>query len=201
VNQVRYVLLVITVIGLVGVSALALDIPNTFAADTVISASEMNANFAAVEAGVLALEAMLPVVAHATSPGTVNVTNTEEHEDIVVVTIEAPTTGVVVVQATAQVAISGSLLANLLMLQIDRDAGGADLDDHVYTWGMINPPNVTQVLDAITIQRAFEVEAGVHTYRLEARAPFSGGQRQVGNATITATHYASARASVTTAGH
>ena len=47
--QLRYVLLAVTLVVLVGVSAVAVNVPNAFVAGETISASEMNANFAAFQ--------------------------------------------------------------------------------------------------------------------------------------------------------
>lgn len=153
-NQLRYVLLVITVVALVGVSAFALDVPNTFASGEVISAAEMNANFAAIEVAVTALEvevaelgaldvdalltamtsleaqlaalaASQPVVAHAKHDFNASFTGmTTDAMDLVVVDITVPAAGVVVVEAAAQTGYHSTTSANQAALRIDTVPGG-----------------------------------------------------------------------------
>jgi hypothetical protein len=203
-NKMKYILLVITTIVLVGISALALDIPHTFTDGTVISASEMNANFVAVktaveaneaaigavEANLAALEATVPGVAHTKVTGRVNVTNTIEAQDIVVVTITAPANGVIMVQATAQAGFVGTTNANYFSFQIDTAAGGsASSSDSYYAVGTLAPANDNTVWHPIAIQRAFIVAAGTHTYRLEAQSGPNNGVRWLYNPSITATYY------------
>lgn len=200
-SHVRYVLLVITVVALVGVSALALDVPHSFAGGDVISAAEMNANFAAIEAAVSALEASQPVVAHGRSTtSNVPVTSTTDAEDIVTVALDAPAAGVVLVQVTAQVGLYGTDGANYLAFQIDTDEGGF-LDgngEHDFIAGFFDAPGSDTVWLPVAIQRAFEVAAGPQTYRLEAIDLTGAGQKYFWNPTITATWYAVDQAEVQT---
>lgn len=198
-NQVRYVLLAVTLVALVGVSALALDVPNTFASGEVISAAEMNANFAAVEAAVTSLQTSQPVVAHGRSALSNNaVTAMAEAEDVVTVTLEAPAAGVVLVQATAQVGLYGTALSNYVGFRID-DAPGGQLDGegpHDFLAGFFAPPSEDLVWLPVAIQRAFEVAAGPQTYRLEAVDRTGSGTKYFWNPTITATWYPADRADV-----
>lgn len=198
-SRIRYVLLVITVVALVGVSALALDVPHSFAGGDVISAAEMNANFAAVEAAVSALEASRPVVAHGRSTASnVPVTSTTDAEDVVTVTLDAPGAGVVLVQATGQVAVHGTTDPNFLAFQIDTEEGGTltGNGDHDFIAGFVVPPGGDTVWMPVAIQRAFEVAAGPQTYRLEAIDLSGFGQKYFWNPTITATWYAADQAEV-----
>jgi len=197
VNQVRYVLLVITVVALVGVSALALTVPNTFVSGEVISAAEMNQNFAAVNTAVSALESQLaalqaaqPVVAHAKVDLAVGV-NTATMVDIVVVTIDAPAAGVVIVEYTAQAAFGGKTTFNGMAFQIDTDAGGPVINEEYYLVAYDTPPSSEYVYLPVAMQRAFEVAAGTHTFRAEATAigdPLLS-DRYMWNPSITATWY------------
>jgi hypothetical protein len=148
------VLLVVTTIALVGVSALALNVPNTFVAGEVISATQMNANFAAVEVAVTALEVQVaelgavdvdalrtavanlesqlgalaaaqPVVAHAKRNFAASITGmTTNAMDLVVVDITVPAEGVVVVEAAAQTAYYDTTNANWAALRLDSEPGG-----------------------------------------------------------------------------
>jgi hypothetical protein len=195
VNQVRYVLLMITLVALVGVSALALDVPNTFVSGDVISAAEMNANFAAVEAAVSALEAQVaeaqaaqPVVAHAKVDGQISV-NSTTMIDVAVVTIDAPAAGVVLVQYTAQAGFSGTTSSNGMAFQIDTDAGGGTIATEYYYIRDFTPANTDPVWRPVAMQRAFQVAAGTHTYRAEASAVSVDGTRLMWNPSITATWY------------
>ena len=198
-NQLRYVLLAVTLIALVGVSALALNVPNTFVSGEVISAAEMNANFAAVaasvsalEAEVAALEAIQPVVAHARAPVTFfSVNSTAVAQDVVVASLAAPAAGVVIVTATAQARFAGTTLANRFMFAIDDVAGGVLSGDDAGTFmvGSLEPPNTAITWSPVAIQRAFEVEAGVHEFRLEAQASDANGTKYLWSSTITATWY------------
>jgi len=195
VNQLRYILLAVTLIALVGVSALALNVPNTFVSGDVISAAEMNANFTAVEAAVTALEAQVaaaqaaqPVVAHTKVDGNVAV-DSATMVDIAVVSIDAPATGVVLVQFTAQARFSGTTAQNGMALQIDTTAGGDTIPDEYYYVGL-TPANTALHWLPVATQRAFEVGAGTHEFRTEALAPFSlDGDRGMWNPSITATWY------------
>lgn len=188
-NQLRYVLLVVTVVALVGVSALALTVPNTFVSGEVISAAEMNANFSAVEAAVAALQASQPRVAHTKVVGSVSVDDTTM-VDIVVVTIDAPAAGVVIVEYTAQAAFGGKTGINGMAFQIDTDAGGAVIGEEYFFVAYDTPPSSSYVYLPVAIQRAFEVGAGAHTFRAEAsRYGDSTGDRYMWNPRITATWY------------
>ena len=207
-NQLRYVLLAVTLIALVGVSALALDVPNTFVSGDVISAADMNANFAAVEAAVTALETQVaeaqaaqPLVAHGrAATSNVAVTSTVEAEDIVTVTLDAPAAGVVLVQVTAQVGLFGTDDGNYLAFGIDTEEGGA-LDgngDHDFIAGFDDAPGTGTIWLPVAIQRAYEVTSGAQTYRLEAidLSAAGSGSKYFGNPTITATWYPADRAVV-----
>jgi len=188
VNQVRYVLLMITLVALVGVSALALDVPNTFVSGDVISAAEMNANFAAVEAAVTALEAAQPRVAHEKVDGRVDV-NSVTMVDVAVVSIDAPAAGVVLVQFTAQAGFSETLNTNGMALQIDTTAGGDRIITEYYNVAQ-TPANTSAYWLPVATQRAFEVGAGTHEFRAEARAHGTlDGTRWMYNPSITATWY------------
>ena len=188
-NQIRYVLLTITLVALVGVSALALNVPNSFVSGDVISAAEMNANFAAVEAAVTALENAQPVVAHVRVDGTVSV-DSATMVDIAVVTIDAPAAGVVLVQFTGQAAFSGTTSPNGMDFQIDTEAGGSAITTEYYRVAQSTPANTGTEWRPVAIQRAFDVAAGSHTFRAEAEAYSTlDGSRWVWNPRITATWY------------
>jgi hypothetical protein len=186
----------ITLVALVGVSALALDVPNTFVSGDVISAAEMNANFAAVEAAVTALEAQVaaaeaaqPVVAHTKVDGLVEV-ETTDMADVAVVTLDAPATGVVLVQATGQAAFDGLAAQNGIAFQIDTVAGGDLIGNAYYQVAQTTPPNTARQFYPVATQRAFEVVAGTQTYRLEAAIYGADtGFRYLWNPSITATWY------------
>ena len=198
-NQIRYVLLTITLVALVGVSALALNVPNSFVSGDVISAAEMNANFAAVEAAVTALENAQPIVAHGRAAGSLNfVTATTEAEDIVTVSLTAPAAGVVVVQATAQAGLSGTTNPNFMAFQIDTTEGGVlnGNGEHDFLVGFEDPANTGTAYLPVAIQRAFEVGAGTSTFRLEATNQSSDGSQYLWNPTITATWYPAAVADI-----
>ena len=194
-NQFRYLLLMVTVVALVGVSALALTVPNTFVSGEVISAAEMNANFAAVEAAVTALETQLaevqasrPVVAHAKGPGNVWV-DSETMVDVAVVSIDAPAAGVVLVQFTAQARFTGTTSSNGMAFQIDTTSGGDIILEEYYFVGL-TPANTSAHWLPVAMQRAFEVGAGTHEFRAEANASFTlVGSRGMWNPSITATWY------------
>ena len=188
-NQLRYVLLVITVVAMVGVSALALTVPNTFVSGEVISAAEMNANFAAVQAAVTALETAQPRVAHEKVDGTVSV-DSATMVDVAVVSIDAPAAGVVLVQFTAQARFSGTTLGNGMTFQIDTTAGGGIIATEYYYVAHGTPANAGLHFLPVAMQRAFDVGAGTHEFRAEARAfDTLDGSRAMFNPSITATWY------------
>jgi hypothetical protein len=58
-RHLRSLVLFATLVALVGVTALALDVPHEFVPNELISATQMNANFEAVEAAVTTLEAQV----------------------------------------------------------------------------------------------------------------------------------------------
>jgi hypothetical protein len=212
--QLRYVLLAVTLVVLVGVSAVAVNVPNAFVAGEVISAAEMNANFAALEAAVAALEgsaaaleanaaaleAAQPVVAHAAQTSFV-VDSTAVAQDVVVVSIEAPAAGVVIVTATAQAGFSGTTESNRIAFAIDDVAGGALTGNEAgqFIVGSSVPANAFSVFLPVAIQRAFEVEGGTHAFRLEAKALGADGTKYLWSPTITATWYPEGSASISAA--
>ena len=205
-SQLRYVLLVVTLVVLVGVSAVAVNVPNAFVAGEVISASEMNANFAALEEAVSALEgsaealaAAQPVVAHARAAQPfVIVASDAVAEDVVVVSLEAPAAGVVIVSATAQAAFAGTTQPNRFAFAIDAVAGGdltGDLEGE-FVVGWAAPPNTGEVWIPVAIQRAFQVAGGVHEFRLEAQAVDLNGSKRLWSPSITATWFPDGSASL-----
>lgn len=198
-NQVRYVLLMITLVALVGVSALALDVPNSFVSGEVISAADMNANFAAVEAAFAELEAAQPIVAHGTaSASLIPITSTTDAEDVVTVTLDAPAEGVVLVQAMAQLGLYGTDDGNSVAVQIDTVEGGALTGNgpNEFIVGYFDAPGIERIWVPTAMQRAFEVTAGPQTYRLEAVDRTGLGSKYFWNATITATWYPAERAAI-----
>lgn len=205
-NQIRYVLLAITIIALVGVSALALSIPNTFAPGEVISAAEMNANFAAVEAAVTALEAAVavleasqPVVAHAAVTGFVWLTGVSgDAIDLVTVDLTAPAAGVVVVEVGGQITYWGTASYNVVTLAIDTAPGGY-LDfiaPNVVAVGTEESGEIPGMHVPVSMQRVFQVAAGTHTFRWKAMDFSGGGNKYAMNPNLTATWYPISQASI-----
>lgn len=199
--QLRYVLLTVTLVVLIGVSAVAVNVPNAFVAGETISASEMNANFAALEAAITALEAAQPVVAHAKRDFAVNFqAATTEAVDLVLVELTVPAAGVVVVEAAMQTAFNGTTDPNRGALTIDTVAGGTIdfVGEESYVFGADTPPNTTTFFAAAALRRTFSVEAGTHTFRLKGFNLSGTGNKYVFNPSITATWYPASRASVAT---
>ncbi len=207
--QLRYVLLAVTLVVLVGVSAVAVNVPHAFVAGETISASEMNANFATLEAAVTALEASAaalhsaqPVVAHARAPEvSFAVDSSDVAEDVVVVALDAPAAGVVVVTATAQARLDGTALSNRIVFAIDDVAGGALTGNEAgqFIVGSASYVDAAGAWFPVAIQRAFEVEGGAHEFRLEARALGSDGNKTLWSASITATWFPEGSASIAAA--
>ena len=205
-NQLRYVLLVVTLFALVGVSALALNVPNTFVSGEVISAAEMNANFAAVEAAVTALESQVaalqaaqPVVAHAKHDFNASFTGfTTDAMDLVVVDIVVPAPGVVVVEAATQTGYHSTTLVNQAALRIDTTQGGTipEVGTESYVFGADQPANLGFVYGFAALRRTFTVEAGTHTFRLKGFDLSGNGNKYVYNPSITATWYPASQATV-----
>lgn len=191
-NRLRFVLLFVSLVVLVGVSAGALNVPNTFVSGDVISAAEVNENFTAVETAVTALEAAQPVVAYRYVFGNVLLDNTAvEAEDVIVVSIDAPADGVVIVEAVAQARWNGTDQANFIGFRLDTDPGGVlgGSGDHEYLVGTNYPGGPLSTWDPIAVQRAFAVTAGTHEFRLEALAQTASGNKYFWNPTIRATWY------------
>jgi len=209
VNQFRYVLFVVTLIVLVGASALALDVPNAFVAGEIVSAAEMNANVAAVAAAVTALEAEVatlraerPVVAHASVTGFVFVSGqTGVAKDLASVQITAPATGYVVVETAGYVAYWGTTESNVTTMALGTDAGGY-LDivaSTVIAVGDEMPDDALAVYAPVSLRRVFPVQAGTHTFRWQAM-DFSGtGNKYVAQPSVTATWYPAPTVSVAAA--
>lgn len=207
--QLRYVLLAVTLVVLVGVSAVAVNVPNAFVAGETIRASEMNANFeeleaavTALEASTAALEAVQPVVAHAlVAQPNVAVDSIAVAEDVVVVSIEAPAAGVVIVTATAQAGLFGTTESNRIAFAIDDVAGGVLTGNAAgeFLVGSGTPPNASSVWIPVAIQRAFEVAGGTHEFRLEAQALEADGTKYLWSPTITATWFPAGSASIAVA--
>ncbi|MFU8887362.1 MAG: hypothetical protein ACNA8N_02030 [Trueperaceae bacterium] len=110
--------------------------------------------------------------------------------DIAVVTLDAPASGVVLVQFTGQAAFEGLTTRNGIAFQIDTTAGGGTIEDEYYNISQSTPPNTNRQWYPVATQRAFEVAAGTHTYRLEAQIVGSDtGYRYFWNPSITATWY------------
>ena len=181
-SQLRYALLAVTVVALVGVSALALTIPNTFVAGEVISAAEMNANFAAIAAA-------QPRVAYAKVDEDVPV-NTATMTDIVSVTIDVPAAGVVIVQYMGQAGFGGVASLNGMEFQIDTNAGGDRIFEEYFLVARLSADTNTIYLP-VAAQRAFAVAAGTHEFRAEGRSVIDPavGNRYMWNPRITATWY------------
>ena len=198
-NQLRYVLFVVTLMVLVGVSTFALDVPNAFVPGEIVSAAEMNANFAAVAAAVTALEAEVvalraerPVVAHASVTGLVFVTGqTGVAKDVVSVQVTVPAAGYVVAETAGYLAYWGTTQSNVTTLALGTEAGGY-LDiiaSTVIAVGDEKPDDTLGVYAPVSQQRVFPVQAGTHTVRWKAM-DFSGtGNKYVANPSVTATWY------------
>jgi hypothetical protein len=206
VNRLRYVLLVITTLALVGVSAMALNVPNTFVSGEVIGAAAMNANFTAVETAVSSLEAQLaglvvaqPRVAHVKVDSIVPV-DTVEMADVVVVEIDAPAAGVVIVQFVAQGAFDGVTTTNGIAFQIDTVQGGLEDVEHYFYLRQTTPANAARQWYPVATQRAYEVGAGTHTFRTEAQIVGDPtATRYFWNPSMTATWYPAGSASLSAA--
>lgn len=204
--QLRYVLLAVTLVVLIGVSAVAVNVPNAFVAGETISASEMNANFAALEAAVAALEASAAaleatqsVVAHAKRDLTVDfAAATTEAADLVVVELTVPAAGVVVVEAAMQTGYNGTVEPNRGVLTIDTDAGGtvSIAGSESFVFGASAPSGPSTFFAPAALRRVFSVEAGTHTFRLKGFNESGTGNKYVFNPSITATWYPASRASV-----
>jgi hypothetical protein len=209
VNQLRYVLLVVTLMVLVGVSALALDVPHAFVAGELVSAAEMNANFAAVAAAVTALEAEVatlrtqrPVVAHASVAGLVFVTGqTGVAMDLVSVQITVPATGYVVVEAAGQIAYWGSTQSNVTTMALGTAAGGYldIISSTVIAVGDEKPGDTLAVYAPVSLRRVFPVQAGTHTFRWKAMDFSQAGNKYVAQPSVTATWYPAATVSIAVA--
>jgi hypothetical protein len=183
-SHVRYVLLVVTTLVLVGVTAFAVDLPHSFTAGTTIRASDVNANFAA-------LAAALPLVAHAHFGGQVIIPTTTAPIDVITVTLSVPIGGTVIVAATGQGGLSASTEPNHFTYSIDTVPGGV-LDTgspDAQVFGFFSPPSSSAIFGTVAIQRAFDVAPGTHTFRLKAFATGTNGFRWVYNPTIVATFY------------
>jgi len=209
VNQLRYVLFVVTLMVLVGVSALALDVPNAFVPGEFVSAAEMNANFAAVAAAVTALESEVvalraerPVVAHASVTDLVYVTGqTWVSKDVVSVEITAPAAGYVVAETAGYLAYWGTTESNVTTMALGTEAGGYldTIAPTVIAVGDEGSDATSGVYVPVSLRRVFPVQAGTHTFRWKAM-DFSGtGNKYVANPSITATWFPAATVSIAAA--
>lgn len=208
-NQLRYVLFVVTLMVLVGVSVRALDVPNVFVPGEIVSAAEMNANFAAVAAVATALEAEVatlrterPVLAHASVSGLVYVTGqTGVAMDLVSVQVTAPATGYVVVETAGYIAYWGTTQSNVTTMALGTAAGGYldIISSTVIAVGDERPDDTLAVYAPVSLRRVFFVQAGTHTFRWKAMDFSGAGNKYVAQPSVTATWFPAATVSIAAA--
>lgn len=92
-------------------------------------------------------------------------------QDVLVVSVNAPGPGYVIVQAQTYSRHSGTTGPNSARFQIDTTAGGAAVAFHSLTVGAENSPSTASTRYPISLSRVFTVSsAGTYTYRLEGEA-------------------------------
>jgi uncharacterized protein len=203
--QLRTVLLAITALGLL-VWGAAVTIPNSFSDGDVISAAQMNANFAAVKAAV-------------------------DTNESAVATLQTAQPGVAQVLGTTSVTTVGTTLSSALSLDVTAPAAGYALvtaageANLVHTSGTttyidelgIGPsatslPTIDQVdiqlpsaaasgsyYQAFSVTRVFAVSAGTTTFYLDA-VKGVGGTIYLNNMRMTAIYLPTAAGTVVTSG-
>jgi hypothetical protein len=158
-------------LGSFGLVALAVTIPNTFSSGTVISSSQVNANFAALKAAVDALEGKPQIGFSRAASGTVNLPNSGPMVDIVMTTITTPAQGFIQVLATGQgnLGTSGtsSVSSCANVYQIDEVQGGSP-DGNFAQSTRITISGVNFVNIPFSITRFYSKPAGVYNFRLKA---------------------------------
>ena len=120
----------------------------------------------------------------------VTVTDATSMIDLVTVTIDIPAPGYVVLEASAEAVVYGTIDSNRMACQIDKTAGGTQDNFYYYYVGFATPPNTGEISLPVSMRRKYyETSAGSYTYRFEARDVTSNGNKYVWNPVITATYY------------
>lgn len=196
VHRLRYVLLFVSLVVLVGVSAGALDVPHTFAPGDVISAAEVNQNFAEVEQVVTALEVTRPGIAVSPYPASyVQIPDVGVAITVASVTLDVPAAGYVLVSATYQVNTPHTAGTDTLVETLVTDDPAASVSGQPYARGVLWPrdaPSTSMAYYCVqaSASRVFAVAGpGPVTYHLRAVRPSGGGSfTNVGYPTLTAVY-------------
>lgn len=203
--QFRTVLLAITALGLL-VWGAAVTIPNSFSDGDVISASEMNANFAAVKAAVDANESAVASLQTA-QPGAAQVLGSTGSTSVdttmgsvLSLDVTAPATGYAVVTAAGEVALAHTSGTTTYINQIGIGPTATSLPtiDQVD----IQMPSAAAsgtYYQSFSVTRVFPVSAGTTTFYLDA-VKGAGGTIYLNNMRMTAIYLPTAAGTVVTSG-
>ena len=203
--QLRYILLAVTALGLLVWSA-AVTIPNNFADGDIISAAQMNANFAAVKAAVDTNESAVAGLQTA-QPGAAQVLGTTlttavgtTLSSVLSLDVVAPATGYAVVTAAGEVQLShtSGTATYIDELGIGPSATSLPTIDQV---DILMPSTAAtgSYYQAFSVTRVFAVSAGTTTFYLDAvKGP--GGSISLNNMRMTAIYLPTAAGTVATSG-
>ena len=123
--------------------------------------------------------------------------------DLATVTITIPTDGYITVQGRSVFTVGGPAGRNLVYLQIDEGAGGAEDAAHLSEAGLDAHSNsgTHRLIQTVYADRVYFMAAGTYTFRLEARAiedNSSGAISELRNSSITASFFPTSYGTVTT---
>jgi hypothetical protein len=117
--------------------------------------------------------------------------------DVVTVTLTIPSSGYIVLEASAQARFSGSTTGNYMAIQIDETAGGSTNDHYYYVgWASVAPAGIRW--DPVSTRRTYFKTTGTYTFRLEARDANGIGDKVLWNPILTAQFFPTGYGSVST---
>ena len=174
-------------LGLVAV-AYAVTLPNTFTAGTTISASQVNANFSA-------LNNALPGIARNGDSSQITVANAG-NTNIINATITVPAAGYIVARAMALGQVTGSPIGNILMSISTATGVFGGVPNYALFGASDEVSSAVRWGDMVT-ERTFSVAAGTYTYYVVAQRGFIGGTALLWYPKFVLTYYPGASGTVT----
>jgi len=128
--------------------------------------------------------------------GLINLVSTE-HTDLVTVTISVPKAGYIFLSGRAMVKLSGTTLANGVIMQIDEFAGGDNIVG-IYSFIQLGSfPTASLFFYDCSAQRTYTVDTpGEYTFRLEAKQNGINGSAAIYYPFLTAQYFPTAYGNV-----
>ncbi|HUL43774.1 MAG TPA: hypothetical protein VLY03_05410 [Bacteroidota bacterium] len=116
------------------------------------------------------------------------VSGVTSYETVDSTTITIPSSGYVVVEASAQAGLYGTTSGNYMAIEIGDSPGGSISSYYCYV-GASTMPNTDYVYLPVTIHRTFYKAAGTYTFYFKALDATLAGLKYLWNASITAVYY------------